>query len=369
MTTKVHEFINKLKQEKFNLAVGVPCGVLKEYISGFENDRGIINIKAQNEPEAIGIAAGGYLGGSYPIVYMQNSGFLKSINDIGSLMKPYKIPALLLMSYRGNAADNAPQHKFTGKITEPVLDMMAIPYVRNIENSEGLIKSIKEKGEVGAILIDRERYQTETKKTSSTLDIKEGGVFLDLLSGKGNLSRETAIDFILSKVNANWALFSTTGLISRSIYERGDSQNYFYNTGSFGMVSSLGLGFSISRPNIKTVVIDGDASVLTNFGTLVTIGHYAPKNLTHIVLDNESYGSCSGEKSLSYGDNISRTALIHGYKNTIIVDNKKGLISALEKNLECPTMIQVKIRPGGRRDFKRPMDLEKITKRFKAHFR
>jgi len=113
------------------------------------------------------------------------------------------------------------------------------------------------------------------------------------------MNREEALESILQATKENDAIFATTGLISRSLYELHDAPNIFYNVGSFGMVSSLGLGFALSKPANKTIVIDGDASLLTNFGTMVTIGVQSPKNFVHVALDNNSYASCSEEKSCS----------------------------------------------------------------------
>ena len=108
-------------------------------------------------------------------------------------------------------------------------------------------------------------------------------------------AREEALDAVYEAAAPDDALLSTTGLMSRSLHERHDSPNQYYNTGSFGLVSSVGLGFALSKPDVNTIVVDGDASLLTNFNTLVTIGRYKPENLVHVVIDNNSYGSCSEE--------------------------------------------------------------------------
>ncbi|MBU0959066.1 MAG: hypothetical protein KKB31_03925, partial [Nanoarchaeota archaeon] len=76
-------FHEQLKKKGFNFSTGIPCGVLKHFISNLETDKNFIHVKSQNEPESIGIAAGAYLGGKKPIIYMQNSGLLKSTNELG----------------------------------------------------------------------------------------------------------------------------------------------------------------------------------------------------------------------------------------------------------------------------------------------
>ena len=61
--------------------------------------------------------------------------------------------------------------------------------------------------------------------------------------------------------------------------------NYFF-VGAMGLASSHGLGLALSRPERRTVVLDGDGSLLMNLGTLVTIGAVAPRNFTHLVFQN-----------------------------------------------------------------------------------
>lgn len=184
------------------------------------------------------------------------------------------------------------------------------------------------------------------------------------------MKREVALDSIINSTSSEDAIFSTTGLISRSLYERYDSPNQFYNVGSFGLVSSLGLGFAVSKPKTRTIVIDGDASILTNFGTLVTIGYNNPKNLTHIVLDNNAYASCTEERSYSDTAKIPFVAALQGYSSVYMVNTEKGLEQTIKESegMEGSVLIYSYIELGGRRDFKRPLNLPYITKRFKNYF-
>lgn len=373
-----YHFHQELKDKNFDFVAGVPCGVLKYFILNFDQDSEFIHINAQHEPEAIGIVAGAYLGGKKPITYMQNSGLLKSINEIGSLLLPYKIPMLGIVSYRGCQGEDAPQHFITGRITKPALDLLGIQYLEVEGDSikgcvEQADKFISETKKPFIILVKRgwapnkEAYaKSKGDGVSDIADNKNTSV-IDLRKKKLML-REEALDAILEGTTLKDAIFSTTGLISRSLYERWDSPNQFYNTGSFGQVSSEGLGFALSRPDIKTIVVDGDSSVLTNFGTLVTIGRYKPKNLVHIVVDNGAYGSCSEEESASKGLNIAKTAALHGYSDVVVADDANTLAKIVSSEINGPVLVQVKIGLGGRRDFKRPPDLVYISRQFKDYF-
>lgn len=116
------------KERGVNFATGVPCGVLHNIIDNLVNDQDILHISANRESEAIGIAAGAYFSGKIPIIYMQNSGLFASSNDIASLLIPYRIPILFVVTYRGCEGEDAVQHFTTGKATEKLLESFGLFY-------------------------------------------------------------------------------------------------------------------------------------------------------------------------------------------------------------------------------------------------
>jgi sulfopyruvate decarboxylase subunit alpha len=84
---------------------------------------------ATREEEAFGIAAGLYLGGARPTVMLQSSGLGNSINALTSLLIPYQIPALILISMRGDAGEwNAAQVPM-GRAVAPILDAIGVSNV------------------------------------------------------------------------------------------------------------------------------------------------------------------------------------------------------------------------------------------------
>src|SRR3989344_9484901 len=128
------------------------------------------------------------------------------------------------------------------------------------------------------------------------------------------MKRKDAIEVIMATINPKDAVVSTTGLISREVFEKFDSDRNIYVPGSMGLASSIGLGLAISCPNKRVVVVDGDASLLMNLGSIVTIGKRQPTNLLHIVIDNNAHGSCSEEKSMSSSAHLDKLALDVGYR-------------------------------------------------------
>lgn len=178
------------------------------------------------------------------------------------------------------------------------------------------------------------------------------------------MKKQEAIEAIITAINPHDAVVSATGLISREIFERFDSERNIYVPGSMGLASSIGLGLAVACPNRKVIVIDGDASLLLNLGSIVTIGNRQAANLLHIVIDNSSYGSCSEEKSMSDTAHLDKLALDVGYQYVRTVSSREALERAIMTFSRGPGFILAKIELGGRRDFRRPLELVKIKNRF-----
>jgi len=78
------------------------------------------------------------------------------------------------------------------------------------------------------------------------------------------------------------------GIPSQELHAIDDQPSNFYMLGTMGLASSIGLGLALAQPK-TVIVIDGDGSVLTNLGTLPTIGNNAPSNYILMIIDNGSY--------------------------------------------------------------------------------
>ncbi len=80
------------------------------------------------------------------------------------------------------------------------------------------------------------------------------------------------------------------GLPSQELHMLDDQPSNFYMLGTMGLASSIGLGLALAQ-SAKVIAIDGDGSVLTNLGTLPTIGNNPANNFILLIIDNGSYGS------------------------------------------------------------------------------
>jgi sulfopyruvate decarboxylase subunit beta len=90
------------------------------------------------------------------------------------------------------------------------------------------------------------------------------------------------------------AVVTIMGAVAAELQSIGHRPNFFYLQHAMGLASSVGLGIALSKPSVPVVVFDGDGSLLMNLGGLSTLARYRPKNLVHVVFDNESLLSVGG---------------------------------------------------------------------------
>lgn len=121
-------FAQALRAQGYDFFAGVPCSLLGGLVSELERAPELHYVSATREDSAIGLAVGAWLGGRQPMVLMQNSGLGVAVNALASLMLMYQTPALLVVSWRGQDGQDAPEHLLTGRITLPLLELLGIPY-------------------------------------------------------------------------------------------------------------------------------------------------------------------------------------------------------------------------------------------------
>jgi len=110
------------------------------------------------------------------------------------------------------------------------------------------------------------------------------------------------------------------GAVAAELQSIGHRPNFFYLQHAMGLASSLGLGIALARPDARVIVIDGDGSVLMNLGGLSTLARYRPRNLIHVIFDNESLLSVGGfPTATSTGTDLAGVAAASGVPRTATV--------------------------------------------------
>ena len=137
------------------------------------------------------------------------------------------------------------------------------------------------------------------------------------------------------------------GFISRESFNLEDRLGNFYMIGSMGLASSIALGLALSKPERRVVVFDGDGNVLMNMGSLALIGAQQPRNLVHLVFDNEVYGSTGNQPTISGRVALDEVARASGYVDTRRAEDADQLRATAQELLaqEGPSFLLIKIEP------------------------
>ncbi len=139
----VEDFCRILKRNGFGPYAGVPCSILKPLINYLLDSYDMTYYTATSEGEAMGIAGGFGLAGKIPVVLMQNSGLGNAITPLTSLQLVYNLPALILVSWRGEPGKpDEPEHRVMGPITRELLDVIGIPNECLVESNHELKNQI-----------------------------------------------------------------------------------------------------------------------------------------------------------------------------------------------------------------------------------
>ncbi len=155
------------------------------------------------------------------------------------------------------------------------------------------------------------------------------------------------------------------GAVAAELYSCGHRKNFFYLQHAMGLASSMGLGLALSKPHKRVVVFDGDGSLLMNLGTLSTIAWCAPKNLIHVVFDNQSLLSVGGfPTATSARSNLEGIAKSSGIARTATTTNLEEFLTAWReaRGTNELSFIVAKVDAVGPKTFL--MDLPLLENRF-----
>ena len=358
---EVKEFYNELLNNDISFFTGVPDSLLKSFCAYIkDNVSSEKNIVSANEGNAIGLASGYYLGTrKIGLVYMQNSGLGNAVNPLASLADKlvYSIPMLLVIGWRGepNKKDE-PQHKKQGLITTETLEMLGIKYeildeATNNDEMKLKVKKaysyMKENNEPYALVIKKDTFDEYKLKNNTSFDFE--------------MTREEAIEIVVSKMKENSVTVSTTGMASRELFELREKhkENHnrdFLTVGSMGHASQIALGIALSNKDKDVYCIDGDGALLMHLGGLAIIGNQEPKNFRHILINNGAHDSVGGQETVGFKIDTLAIAKACGYKECYSCSSKEELLNLSEKitNVEGPVLLEIKVKKGARKDLGRP---------------
>ena len=162
------------------------------------------------------------------------------------------------------------------------------------------------------------------------------------------------------------------GAVSAELQSLGHRPNFFYLQHAMGLASSMGLGIALSRPELQVVVLDGDGSILMNLGSLTTLARYRPRNLIHVVFDNESLLSVGGfPTATATGSDITGMARSAGVPHAVTVNTLDAFKDAFSSALATDdlTTIVAKVEAKGPPVFLTDLPLLENRFQFQRHLR
>ncbi|MFH2009805.1 MAG: phosphonopyruvate decarboxylase [bacterium] len=360
------EFVEPARRLGFTRYAGVPCSFLTPFINYVSSDPNLDYIASANEGDALATAAGTAIGGERSVVMMQNSGLGNAVSPLTSLTYVFRIPVLLITSHRGApGVKDEPQHALMGVITEELLETMRVPWEVFPDQSEQIEPALhraveymaQEKRPYGFVMKKGTVAPCALQGTPAARVATAGVGRQAFFCEQEPATRREILERVVSLTpETETVVIATTGYTGRELFAISDRRNHLYMVGSMGCASSLGLGLSLARPELRVLVVDGDGSALMRMGNLATIGRYGGSNLTHLVLDNEAYESTGGQATVSATVGFAQIAAACGY-GAAMEGNDAGLLDALlgaQSSLRGPRFGLLKIRTGTDKSLPRP---------------
>jgi phosphonopyruvate decarboxylase len=351
-------FIETLKKNNIDFFTGVPDSLLKGFCAYLkENCPEKNNIIAASEGAAVALASGYYLATQkIPVVYMQNSGMGNAVNPLLSLCdrEVYNIPLILLIGWRGEPnVHDEPQHIKQGKTTLPLLNVMGIKYKILFTQENEFVRQLNEA-----------LFHIESTKEPVAFIVRKGtfdDYKLQAEDIRFSMTRETAIKTVTASISDSDIVVSTTGMISRELFEYREEtgqrhERDFLTVGSMGHASQIALGIALQTGERKVYCFDGDGAILMHMGAMAITGSMKPVNYIHVVFNNGAHDSVGGQPTAGLKINLPQIALSCGYLHAFSIEDESILKKRMKEinNLSGPVFVEVKVAKGHRKNLGRP---------------
>ena len=367
-------FLDPARARGYGFYTGVPCSFLTPIINRVISDPRLDYVGATSEGEAVAIASGAWLTGRKTVVMCQNSGLGNAVNPLTSLSVPFRIPTLLVVTWRGQPGiHDEPQHELMGQITGRLLETMRIPHRAFPETVDAVAPALDEadnemaQSELPVAFIMAKGAVRDDGLDQKLPDARPPGVQRDLRDHGPRPARIEMLERFLAVAPATAAVIATTGKCGRELFTLADRPQHLYQVGSMGGASAMGLGVALHTSR-QVVVLDGDGAALMKLGNLATIGSRAPGNLVHVVLDNGVHDSTGGQATVSPSVDFAAVALACGYASGTTCDSPDGFERALRETQSGPGphLIHARIAPGSLAKLGRPtVAPAEIARRFR----
>jgi phosphonopyruvate decarboxylase len=352
------DFVDWLETLGVDFYTGVPDSLLKPVCFYLADHAGDKHVVAANEGGAVALACGYHLAtGKVPLVYLQNSGQGNTINPLLSLADRdvYSIPLLLLVGWRGEPGKkDEPQHVKQGKVTVNLLDAMDIPHRVLSEEPEAARRCVGEllgiaaaESRPVALMVRKDTFESYKPTVQATSDFE--------------MTREEAIEAVVAALGESDAIVSTTGKLSRELYECRDRagqghQREFLTVGSMGHASQIAMGIALARPDRQVYCLDGDGAMLMHMGGAAIVGAAGVANFKHVIFNNGVHDSVGGMPTAGLQVSFTEIVKACGYTEAWRVERRENLVETVRqlRSAKGPAMLEIMVQKGARTDLGRP---------------
>jgi phosphonopyruvate decarboxylase len=250
-------------------------------------------------------------------------------------------------------------------VTENLLEAMEIPSIHlsgdpgSLDGTmEAISRHFAERSGPLAVIVPKDCFTGTSSKPSSEYTV----------------TREDAIAQVLPALNPADIVVSTTGMISRELFELRERRSEghdrdFMLVGGMGHTCAVALAVAQARPATRVICLDGDGSVLMHMGSMAVGAQSGSRNLRHIVLNNGAHDSVGGQPTIAFEVDLCGVARSMGYASVSSVSTAAALTAALPAFLsaEGPGFLEVRVRKGARADLGRPTSSPIDNKRAFMH--
>ncbi len=355
---RCQDFVEWLAALGVDFYAGVPDSLLKSICFYLDDHAGDKHVVAANEGGAVALACGYHLAtGKVPLVYLQSSGQGNTINPLLSLADRdvYSIPLLLLIGWRGEpGTKDEPQHVKQGAVTVSLLEAMDIPHRVLPPEREAARLCV---GELLAIATAESRPVALMVRKDTFGPYKPSGQ----PAGEFQMTREQAIEAVVAALGETDAIVSTTGKISRELYEYRDRtgqghQREFLTVGSMGHASQIAMGIALAKPDRQVFCLDGDGAMLMHMGGAAIAGAAGVANFKHVILNNGVHDSVGGMATAGLRVSFTEIVKACGYTEAWRVERLEDLPEKVGqlRSARGPAMLEVMVQKGARAGLGRP---------------
>ena len=219
------DFIVPAQERGYNFYTGVPCSFLTPFINRAITSDRTNYVGAASEGEAVAIAAGAWLAGRKTVVMCQNSGLGNCVNPLTSLNYPFRIPTLLITTWRGQpGVKDEPQHELMSQITQSLLETMRIrnlPFPRMPDEITAILDAMEAEISISNLpfgLVMEKGTVGDEPLVEQAVIMPTRGTCQNSTKGGDRPNRCALLETVLSVARQETAIIATTGKCGRELF-------------------------------------------------------------------------------------------------------------------------------------------------------